>query len=307
MRLICPNCDAEYEVDASVIPEGGRDVQCSNCGHFWFQLPDGAELAAFDPTPEAEAYGVAAAVQETVVTSAETGASPAVAADATDFSDGDTAIDALEAELAALEAEAPPVRPRQLDADLLAVLREEAEREVAQRRQEAPPEVFETQEELALTTATPVPPPAPTAAHLAAAAAGPVPASAAESTDSAPLLAAEAEAQRGKGRELFPDIEEINSTLRPAADPRDGAVLPGLAADTAASAAAGFRAGFLLPLVLAAALVAVYASAPQLATRLPALAPTLTSFVGTVDQGRIWLDGLMKSAVDAIDGKKTAG
>ena len=41
MRLICPNCDAEYEVDASVIPEAGRDVQCSNCGHTWFQMaPD---------------------------------------------------------------------------------------------------------------------------------------------------------------------------------------------------------------------------------------------------------------------------
>ena len=38
MRLICPNCDAEYEVDASAIPYDGRDVQCSNCGHAWFQL-----------------------------------------------------------------------------------------------------------------------------------------------------------------------------------------------------------------------------------------------------------------------------
>ncbi|MEN9850001.1 MAG: zinc-ribbon domain, partial [Pseudomonadota bacterium] len=27
MRLICPNCDAEYEVDASAIPDTGRDVQ----------------------------------------------------------------------------------------------------------------------------------------------------------------------------------------------------------------------------------------------------------------------------------------
>ncbi len=37
MRLICPNCDAQYEVDATLIPAAGRDVQCSNCGTTWFQ------------------------------------------------------------------------------------------------------------------------------------------------------------------------------------------------------------------------------------------------------------------------------
>ena len=45
MRLICPNCDAEYEVDDAAIPDTGRDVQCSNCGHAWFQLPPEIELA----------------------------------------------------------------------------------------------------------------------------------------------------------------------------------------------------------------------------------------------------------------------
>ncbi len=37
MRLICPNCVAQYEVDENVIPAEGRDVQCANCGHNWFQ------------------------------------------------------------------------------------------------------------------------------------------------------------------------------------------------------------------------------------------------------------------------------
>ncbi|WP_375573151.1 zinc-ribbon domain-containing protein [Seohaeicola saemankumensis] len=37
MRLICPNCGAQYEVPQSVIPDTGRDVQCSSCGHTWFQ------------------------------------------------------------------------------------------------------------------------------------------------------------------------------------------------------------------------------------------------------------------------------
>ena len=37
MRITCPNCGAQYEVDDTLIPEAGRDVQCSNCGKGWFQ------------------------------------------------------------------------------------------------------------------------------------------------------------------------------------------------------------------------------------------------------------------------------
>lgn len=37
MRLVCPNCDAQYEIDDGLIPQSGRDVQCSNCGHTWFE------------------------------------------------------------------------------------------------------------------------------------------------------------------------------------------------------------------------------------------------------------------------------
>jgi len=46
MRLICPNCGAQYEVPQSVIPEAGRDVQCSSCGHTWFQSHPDMEPAA---------------------------------------------------------------------------------------------------------------------------------------------------------------------------------------------------------------------------------------------------------------------
>ena len=95
MRLICPNCGAQYEVDARVIPDTGRDVQCSNCGHTWFQNPahmdneladelgyeapqeNGAltdsadaepEASEFDtaPKPEAEAYESEADIEDAV-------------------------------------------------------------------------------------------------------------------------------------------------------------------------------------------------------------------------------------------------
>jgi predicted Zn finger-like uncharacterized protein len=35
MRLICPVCSAQYEVDGGMIPAEGRDVQCSACGKVW--------------------------------------------------------------------------------------------------------------------------------------------------------------------------------------------------------------------------------------------------------------------------------
>ena len=53
MRIVCPNCGAQYEVPDEVIPAEGRDVQCSNCGDTWYQHhPDHPELAT---EPEAEA------------------------------------------------------------------------------------------------------------------------------------------------------------------------------------------------------------------------------------------------------------
>ena len=45
MRLICPNCNAQYNVDEALIPEEGRDVQCATCKKSWFQEK------SFDETP----------------------------------------------------------------------------------------------------------------------------------------------------------------------------------------------------------------------------------------------------------------
>lgn len=50
MRLICPNCAAQYEIDAAVLPEKGRDVECSRCGQIWFQpRPQTEDGTNFDP------------------------------------------------------------------------------------------------------------------------------------------------------------------------------------------------------------------------------------------------------------------
>ncbi|TCM84630.1 zinc-ribbon domain-containing protein [Rhodovulum steppense] len=139
MRLICPNCDAQYEVDAAVIPGEGRDVQCSNCGHTWFQGPAGA--AAARPVPEAEDIGW----HGETTAPPPTGTEPAPAAAAR----------------------------RALDASVLDILQEEAAREQRVRAQEAAADTFAAQPDLGLDSAPPRSP-APAAEPAAKPAADPV-------------------------------------------------------------------------------------------------------------------------------------
>tara|TARA_B110000090_G_scaffold24285_1_gene23963 strand:+ start:423 stop:1052 length:630 start_codon:yes stop_codon:yes gene_type:complete len=52
MRLLCPKCDAEYEVADSIIPNAGRDVQCSSCDTIWFVEIKPAPLKSSGIDPE---------------------------------------------------------------------------------------------------------------------------------------------------------------------------------------------------------------------------------------------------------------
>lgn len=45
MRLTCPSCKAEYEIDAASIGASGRRVRCSNCSAEWFQPRQPASVA----------------------------------------------------------------------------------------------------------------------------------------------------------------------------------------------------------------------------------------------------------------------
>ena len=64
MRLVCPRCGAEYEIDDRLIPAGGREVECSSCGNTWFQAgrlrmpaPAAAAAAARAAEPGAARMG----------------------------------------------------------------------------------------------------------------------------------------------------------------------------------------------------------------------------------------------------------
>lgn len=98
MRLACPNCDARYEIPDDAIPEAGRDVQCSNCGHAWFQTRPATDAGADIPAPRA---------------AAQEGPAPA------------------------LSAPAPEAARNTIDNSVLSILREEADREAEARRAEA--------------------------------------------------------------------------------------------------------------------------------------------------------------------------
>jgi predicted Zn finger-like uncharacterized protein len=250
MRLICPNCDAEYEVDDAAIPDVGRDVQCSNCGHAWFQEAAGA--AAFVSTSPDE---------------------PAHSEDAVD-ADADLAQPAV--------VPAGALQPRTVDDSVLAILKEETERELSARRAETAVPV-ETQPDLGLDTAD----------------------AAAQAQHAARLKAEEAAAERARNvtrRELLPDIEEINSTLRPSVamqddDDDDDAHRM---ARPQPQARSGFQSGFVLMLVLAAVLVALYLMAPRLAQQIPGAKGALEVYVASVDQARIGLDSATKWVIGAL-------
>ena len=36
MIITCPNCNKQFKIDKSLIPDEGRDLQCGSCNHIWF-------------------------------------------------------------------------------------------------------------------------------------------------------------------------------------------------------------------------------------------------------------------------------
>ena len=36
MIISCPNCNKQFKINPSLIPDKGRDVRCGSCDHIWF-------------------------------------------------------------------------------------------------------------------------------------------------------------------------------------------------------------------------------------------------------------------------------
>ncbi len=380
MRLVCPNCSAQYEIDGSMIPADGRDVQCSNCGHTWYELPgpsaetkatsqnlfhedadksggsgfDPDEEDAFDESAE-ETLSSRAATRPTSLSrtdfadlSAEDFASDFLASDDDETVDDqreenepepETSLDETSSAMAALasaardsaeddddfaeedevwgdsdeptwndddpddDTDVMPIAPspgtprRPADMAALDILREEAERELSQRR--APPsDSLETQTDLGLddirNRRTPSRALRARMAHLGEEIPEedtPEEEFRTEVSDRMTRLAEPSsepddddDGYEEPRRDLLPDIEEINSTLRkPYAD----------AGGADARQRSGFRAGFLLMVLLAGAAIFAYAQAPAIARALPETESSLISYVD-------WANGLRDQVDDLI-------
>ena len=175
------------------------------------------------------------------------------------------------------EAPPAPQPKRDLDPSVAEILREEADRERAARKADA----LEVQTDLNL-------PPTAASAFLASPESVPQDASVERA-----LTAVKQPATPGKPasrRDLLPDIEEINSTLRSTTD-RDvarGDLSPD--APMRGHQRRSFRRGTLFAFILAACAAAVYVFAPDLSQRVPEVEPYLSEYVRAVDAARVWLE-----------------
>ena len=56
MIIQCVNCNKNFEVDYSLIPENGRNIQCGSCNHIWFYRHIDIDRKPNNPIPNTENY-----------------------------------------------------------------------------------------------------------------------------------------------------------------------------------------------------------------------------------------------------------
>lgn len=269
MRLICPNCGAQYEVADDVIPEDGRDVQCSNCAHTWFESRGDSDIE--------DAFADAAVP-------------PSGESDEIDENEEEWGAEVY----AAKQEIAPKVAPKrqELAPAIAEILREEAAREAAVRRAEAEAEL-QNQPDLGLDSANAAPDQRTAEAQdrMARLKGEPIP--------HVPTVSPAAGSRSG----LLPDIEEINSSLRAESERK---TYQSDYPETAAAQRLGFRAGFFGALFLLAILAAAYIFAPQIRTSVPALEAPFVAYTEMVDNGRLWLDAKMRNMLETMNKSQSA-
>ncbi|MET4128613.1 zinc-ribbon domain-containing protein [Roseovarius sp. MBR-6] len=275
MRLTCPNCGAQYEVPDAVIPVSGRDVQCSNCGNTWFQhhadhAPDDTET---EPEPEA--------------VEPEREPEPEPVPEDVPVSPPEAAPEPLP------QPGPPPAAQRRIDPEIAEILREEAERERAARASEAG-DRLETQPDLGLDAPASDERSQQARSRMERLRGG------ATRPEPPPEDTTPEEIDPPSRRNLFPDIDEINSSLSAHED--NGAVvrppiLPEEALPTPRKS--GFRTGFRLAVITCVVALIVYLMAPTITAMAPGLERPVAQYVAAVDA----LRGLLSQAVAGIIGR----
>ncbi|QFT98199.1 hypothetical protein FIU85_12850 [Roseovarius sp. THAF8] len=310
MRLICPNCGAQYEVPTEVIPETGRDVQCSDCGSTWFQHhPDHAPEDLVEEETAAPATDTAPSSDPPWQDDADDyGAEPDDAEHyAPDSYDSDSAEDdgddasGEEEYFPAADHDDPPAEPkrREIDPAVADVLRQEAEREYRAREMDNRGTV-ETQQELGLQDTD-----------------NDAQRRSEEARARMARLRGEPEAQKTEAEvddidpssrsNLLPDIDEINSSLDSDGKKEESRSVSPTQDVTAVPGKSGFRAGFRLAIVLAVLALVLYVFAPQLAEAVPQMAGLLSGYVDTVNGWRAGLNDLIQNMASSLSETDASG
>lgn len=271
MRLICPSCRAQYEIEAELIPLEGRDVQCSACDHVWFQ-----------PYPQPERPAVLAPAQRVAPPEPEV---PDFLSQSQPF---EVAFPTKPFQTPlGPEEDLPPDEEGKLDAQILkrhsldenmmAILREEAERE-AQARAEEEERLRKIRN---LEFSQPAPQDDEPRLRIRPR----------EAQDEAPMIEAEGPRNaRAARRDLLPDIEQINSTLEAPRPNRRRPTPP----EAAAKSSSGFMRGFVAMIVLAVIIWALYAQADTITALVPASEGIMAAYVNLIDSARLGLAEAMR-------------
>ncbi len=366
MRLICPNCGAQYEVAEDSVPAAGRDVQCSNCGHTWLERPGSSvaaeqELTSTGGAAAGAVAGAAASAASTVggddvagsvsdgleefaesaqakvdsgknavsdlmsagagdaaanamddaasaagdMTDAVTDRAGDLAGSAKDAASGiaDSASDAAsdiadkakDAAGEAAETVSRSVPKHELEDSVADILKQEADLELDARQSESG----------SLETQTDIPMDLPEgdmesqARDRIAKLKGEESSAAANVAAVSALAAGAAATASTTGKEVLPDIDEINSTLRTNAE-RGEAVAPP-PEQVEKTKRKGFRWGFWGILFLILLAVLIYLFADQIIGMAPASEGAVTGYVDTINGMRGWVNGKAENAITSLE------
>ncbi|WP_417246690.1 hypothetical protein [Celeribacter sp.] len=319
-------------MDSRVIPDTGRDVQCSNCGHTWFQqpahldkelaeelgyeIPDEDDSFVETPPESAVVQPAAEEIHEDVPAAAQ---EPEPAPEPELAPEPESVPEPVEVPEPALEQE-PEF---EADPDAISVSEAEPEYEI-EDSEDLPPPAQDTAPQSSVALKDSVRDILRAEVEFDHA----MRQTEGETIETQPDLGLEEPAQdsakkslrermarlrgldpadpglvaggvaaaTGKRRDLLPDIEEINSTLSAASERDDDGTVPDEDTRRERAERSGFRTVFLTLVLIAVFLVALYILSPLIAAKVPALAGMMEAYVHMANGFRGWLDQTLSAA-----------
>ena len=261
IEIVCPSCQARYQLPEGSIGPEGRKVSCSSCSHKWRASVEGAESAPLQPVPEQPEPEQPAPEQYAPVS-----ASP-VPATEEDAKDASMAAVAASGAAAVAQSPLPPAATGDREEQMAAIRQMLADlKEGADAATEIEPEP---------TPKEPVAPP--------------------------PSMRRRAEDDEEERDALKSRIDELDKTGRAAKGEAatsgyDPAKLRRMHEKRAKKLqrsrerkkkSGAFLTGFTLVALVTATMVGLYVLRPQIVTTAPQMGPALNEYVVTIDRYRV--------------------